>query len=110
MTRDGIIKLAREAGFTSSNGFSMLVVRHSNGSWVDISVELERFAALVAAAERERIACEFDRRAVYADGTQSSGWYEPHEPAEIVRAMRPKANAQPQRQQKVGAARAGNPA
>ena len=46
------------------------------------------FAALVAAAERERIAAEFDRRAVYSDGTPSSGWYEPHEPAEIVRGMK----------------------
>ena len=98
MTRDGIIKLTREAG-----------QQHSGTSLVGIQ-SLERFASLVAAAERERIACEFDRRAVYADGTQSSGWYEPHEPAEIVRAMRPKTDAQPQRQQKAGAARAGSPA
>jgi len=60
MTKDDIIKLAREAGFTASNGFSQLIVRHSNGSWVDIAENLERFAALVAAAEREECAnlCE----------------------------------------------------
>jgi len=39
-----------------------------------------------AAAEREAIALEFDRRAAYPDGTPSGGWYEPDEPAEIVRA------------------------
>ena len=37
-------------------------------------------------AEREAIAKEFDRRAVYADGTNSSGWYNPDEPAQIIRA------------------------
>lgn len=49
---------------------------------------VEVFAARIAAAEQERIAQEFDRRAVYSDGTPSSGWYEPHEPAEIVRSMK----------------------
>jgi hypothetical protein len=43
------------------------------------------FAALVRADEREAIAKEFDRRAVQADGTLSSGWYEPDEPAQIIR-------------------------
>jgi hypothetical protein len=36
-------------------------------------------------AEREACAKEFDRRAKYADGTSSSGWYEPDEPAQIIR-------------------------
>jgi hypothetical protein len=36
-------------------------------------------------AEREAIAKEFDRRACYADGTSSGGWYEPDEPAKIIR-------------------------
>lgn len=56
MTRDDIIRMAREAGFTDSNRVSQLIVRHSNGSWVDVEERLARFAALVAAAERE--ACE----------------------------------------------------
>lgn len=77
MEQEEIIKLAAEAGF----------------KWPDIcetTIEqrLERFANLVAAAERELISAEFDRRSVYSDGTPSSGWYEPHEPAEIVRNMK----------------------
>lgn len=47
--------MAREAGFWR-NAFSQACARHSNGSWVDVAEELERFAALVAAAEREACA------------------------------------------------------
>ena len=68
MTRDDIIRMARESGLP-----------------VQI-FQLERFAELVAAAEREACAKEFDRRAVYSDGTPNSGWYEPCEPAQIIRA------------------------
>ena len=46
-TTEQIIELAREAGFNASNGFSQLIARHGNGSWVDISEELTRFAALL---------------------------------------------------------------
>ena len=56
MNREDIIRMAREAGFTDHNGFCEVIVRHSNGSWIGVKDELERFAALVAAAERE--ACE----------------------------------------------------
>jgi hypothetical protein len=53
MTRDDIIRLAREAGFIR------VVIAHEDGS-VTTTVapieELERFAALVAAAEREACA------------------------------------------------------
>ena len=42
--------------------------------------ELERFAELVAAHEREKCAKLFD------DRDNGLGWYEPHEPAEIIRA------------------------
>ena len=60
MTRDDIIRLAREAGFTRRNPHSDLMVMHSNGSWVDIEEGLTRFAALVASEERESCAkvCE----------------------------------------------------
>lgn len=54
-TIDNIIAMARKAGFRTSNAFSPLIVRHSNGSWVDVSEFLERFAALVAAAAQEDI-------------------------------------------------------
>jgi hypothetical protein len=59
MNHDDIISMAREAGFTASNGFSQLIVRHSNGSWVDVAPEAETMTNLAyeagAAAERERI-------------------------------------------------------
>lgn len=60
MTPDEIIEAARKAGFNASNGFSLLIVRHSNGSWVDVSEELTRFAALVrnAALEEAAVVCE----------------------------------------------------
>ncbi|MGL4264795.1 MAG: hypothetical protein ACRCTX_24505 [Afipia sp.] len=56
MTRDDIIRMAREAGFETGTALCEVVVRHSNGSWVGINAELIEFAALVAAAERNRIA------------------------------------------------------
>ena len=68
MTRDEIIKLAREAGLTERNHHSEILVRHSNGSWVDVEHVLWRFAALVAAAEREACAkvCDFEVRRLTA--------------------------------------------
>ena len=61
MTRDDIIKMAREAGFmdTDKNG-----VWITDGYWDD---ELRRFAALVAAAEREKVAAWMMERG-YATG------------------------------------------
>lgn len=48
---------------------------------------LERFAAIAyaagAEAMKERCAKEFDRR----DGGLGIGFYDPHEPAEIIRAL-----------------------
>ena len=54
MTRDEIIRMMREACDTDK------VDAWSNGFWTITQEELERFAALVAAAERERAAsiCE----------------------------------------------------
>ena len=48
MTRDDIIRMAREAGFNVEQGFLLRVT--------GIDEDLERFAALVAAAEREACA------------------------------------------------------
>ena len=56
MNRDDVIRMAREAGFTDHNKFCEVIVRHSNGSWIGVKDELERFAALVAAHEREACA------------------------------------------------------
>ena len=55
MTRDDIIRMARESGFEADE--SACDVWITDGYWAR---ELERFAALVAAAEREACAktCE----------------------------------------------------
>jgi hypothetical protein len=47
MTRDDIIRMAREAGFNIEQGFLLRVT--------GIDEDLARFAELVAAAERERL-------------------------------------------------------
>ena len=60
MTRDDIIRMAREAGFETGTALCEVVVRHSNGSWVGIDAELIEFAVLVAAAEREACAAKMD--------------------------------------------------
>jgi len=61
MTQDEIIRMAREAGFETedwANGTHVIV--YESGREIDITNELERFAALVAAHEREACAkvCE----------------------------------------------------
>jgi hypothetical protein len=74
MNRKHIIRMAREAGGAdiSMNGWT---------SWVGTqSTEfLERFATLVASAELERLAKVFDEL------DKGIGFYDPHEPAEIIR-------------------------
>lgn len=50
MTRDDIIRMAREAGFHTKcfvKDEVLLVAKHSNGSWIGLDEELERFAQLV---------------------------------------------------------------
>ncbi len=55
MTRDDIIRLAREAGFLVETSVFGADVYEKSGN-VSITTELERFSALVAAAEREACA------------------------------------------------------
>ena len=52
MNREDIIRMAREAGFER--------LGHTNNDWVCYPEDIERFAALVASAEREACAkvCE----------------------------------------------------
>ena len=63
MNREDVIRMAREAGFRTGE----LHMQDGSGSWTFVTpigdgciVELERFAAIVAAAEREACAqvCE----------------------------------------------------
>ena len=65
MTREEIIRMARESGFQVRN--DTIRTMHSNGSWVGINEELERFAELVAAAEREACAQIVERNAAACD-------------------------------------------
>ena len=83
MSRDDIIRMAREAGIVTGENlrFPEGYRYRSHGTPTNVREQaLIDFAALVAAAERERIAAEFDRR------NTGTGFYEPQEPAEIVRA------------------------
>ena len=59
MTREDIIKLAREAGINVEQGFLL--------RFAGVEADLERFAALVAAAEREKVAAWMIQRS-YATG------------------------------------------
>ena len=75
MTQDEIIEMAKQAGFEldDSLAFEPEVV------WYIGQGQLEAFAQLVAAKERERLAKMFDAR------NTGTGFYEPHEPAQIIR-------------------------
>lgn len=53
MNQSEIFELAKEVGLIDSNAFSKAVVRHSNGSWVDVADDLEEFAKQVAAKEHK---------------------------------------------------------
>ena len=73
MTRDDIIRMAREAGFNEfSDG---LRDDGSRDTYLDCWPEnLERFAALVAAAEREACAKECDDKAKETFSGQCQVW------------------------------------
>jgi hypothetical protein len=65
-----MIEMAREAGF-ESNG-PIVVVRHSNGSWIGITKEIERLISIVRADERE--ACAKVCEAKHSDGRGHDAW------------------------------------
>ena len=66
------------------------IMRNHETKWLAVTWAYDAGVAAGADTERERIAREFDRR------DTGNGFYEPHEPAEIVRALGPNA-AQPNR-------------
>jgi hypothetical protein len=76
MNREDIIRMAREAGFNVEKGFLLRVT--------GIDEDLERFAALVAAAEREAIAQSLDKQADLAADEIDRQWAQ--EMAAAVRA------------------------
>jgi hypothetical protein len=78
MTREDIIKLAREAGFNVEQGFLLRAT--------GIDEDLERFAALVAAAEREACAKACEDMEEKAEGTECCKWPTPVDCAYAIRA------------------------
>lgn len=80
MTRD-VIELAREAGLLPDNSHPAPETHYMARK----KKAVQHFAALVAARERERVAREFDRRA-----HPVWGFYDPEEPAQIIRALNTK--------------------
>lgn len=67
MTRDDILRMAREAGFEQ-------VMRHKDGSSTVLPTAIfERFAALVAAAEREECALLVEDKCAYTGGHGEPG-------------------------------------
>lgn len=83
MTREDIIRMAREAGFSE---------------WaVQTPQDLERFAALVAAAERERVTFELVNEAQRA--VQEAVWAEREKIAQSWDALHDKYMADPLRRQ-----------
>ena len=44
MTREDVVRMARESGFAKGTEPHSVVVRHSNGSWVGVYAELNVFA------------------------------------------------------------------
>lgn len=78
-----IERLAREAGLYQ-DGDSWYSIGPGKYDEADVSsVDLARFAALIEAHERERIAAHFDSR-----DKGVGGFYDPHEPAQIIRALK----------------------
>ena len=68
MNLDEIIKLAREAGDADE-------VDAWQNVWTLTQEELERFAALVAAAEREACAKACDELPMYGPDDETADWY-----------------------------------
>ena len=79
MTRDDIIRMARESGFEVDEEGEIL----ESDKWHTQTIFVERFAALVAAAEREACAkvCE-----EYQDAVDRHRWPNGYECADAIRA------------------------
>ncbi len=56
------------------------------GCFMSGTLNLTRFTELIRQDERERIAKHFDIR--IDPNQKDNGWYEPNEPAEIIREMK----------------------
>ena len=79
-----IIRMAREAGFEMDDSF----VLEPSVVWYIVEGQLERFAALVAAAEREACAklCDEMEEKAEEHGTECCKWPTPSDCAYAIRA------------------------
>ena len=85
MTKE-VIAMAREAGFSVKNFKPPVVTaQHSNGSWVSVGDELEKFATLVGNAKLEEAAKKCEALAVTACHDSN---ITRHECAQAIRAMK----------------------
>ena len=92
MTREEIIRMAREAGLQHREAAEELYSPHCDGIYLD---DLDRFAALVAAAEREACAEICDRRARrYGDGPNVEHWAQGFKEGASVSAAKIRARGQ----------------
>ena len=80
MNRDDITRMAKEAGFNLEHGFLLRVT--------GIDEDLERFAALVRADERETCAKLCDEMEQKAEGTECCKWPTPADCAHAIRARK----------------------
>jgi hypothetical protein len=83
MTRDDIIRMAREAGMESNEYMLYEALAHT--AWVCAPGDLIRFAALVAASEREACASVCDHRGMQFN-SESPFAVECHNLADAIRA------------------------
>ena len=84
MTKEDIFRMAREAKFATEergDGLHHVFVFNFQGSETEITEELERFAALVASAEREACALICEN---FSDHDSSMKYLQQH--AYIIRA------------------------
>ena len=98
MTREDVVRMARESGFAKGTEPHSVVVRHSNGSWVGVYAELNVFAhkviehflattgqyvtndasreaAIQAAVEAEREACAKVCEGRIGGATKEDTWW-----------------------------------
>ena len=78
MNREDIIRMAHEAGLCEADG--------EDDNSIDISRHLERFAKLVAAAEREACAFLCDEMERKSEWTDCCKWPTPADCAYVIRA------------------------
>ena len=78
MNREDIIRMAREAGFNVEQGYLLRIT--------GIDEDLERFAALVASAERSACAKLCDDMEEKAEGVECCKWPTPIDCAYAIRA------------------------